>query len=143
MNLSDCEQGKRRVNKFGLKFEYRRAWCSSCKIFWAGAVLDILVTFECDVIELGISELQAAAFENFINHAAELMRLCDQELRHQLEEENARVTFPTEIFLTRDRFFDGTEICIMFDSPVEPELGLAIRFRNEKIDHFGIQDDVL
>lgn len=131
------------MNKFGLEFVYRHAWCSSYKIVWSGAALDILVTFECDDIELGISRPQAAAFEKFINQAAELMRLCSQELRHQLEESSACETFPTEIFLTRDRFSDGTEFCIMFDSPVEPELGLAIRFRNEKIDHFGIQDDVL
>jgi hypothetical protein len=49
----------------------------------------------------------------------------------------------SEIFIHINAESQRRIVCFLFDADMEPELGVAIRFVNEVVDHFGVQDDVL
>jgi hypothetical protein len=94
-----------------------------------------------------VTELQTQAYELLMQNQKEILATAETEIcvrTMSLERKKiAEETTLAGIYFSRYQFVEGREFSLLFDSPLEPELGLAIRFRNEKIDRFGTQDDVL
>jgi len=135
------------ITATGKELRYDFGWRSNFEILWNNVKFSVLLGFQCDDESNDIVQNQLEAFFEFDLKQSEIIKNCHEIAEKYLTERGVAFddssTYPTEIYFPLDCFVENRVFCVLLVSPIEPELGLGIRFVDGFFQHFGTQDDVL
>jgi hypothetical protein len=124
----------------------KTSWRTTVQLTVEAQVIPVVLIFRSYDGERPIPK-QIASLAAFLDAANEFVRSAISELRAAYSKEArnaAEVDIELkEVLFTQDRLDSHTEFALLFESELEPELGLSVRFGDGEIEYVGIQDGVL